>query len=86
MIALLQVMPFHPRAIFVGCIFRAEADEYSGVKAITFPVRSRSVLGFGRKGDRNPGTAVEKSVATLDTKSRYLASERSWRCQQKECP
>jgi hypothetical protein len=51
-----------------------EADQRSGVKAITLPVRSRSVLGFGRKGDRNPGTAVEKCVATLDTNSRYLAS------------
>jgi hypothetical protein len=46
------------------------------VKAITFPVRSRSVLGFGQKGDRDPGTAVEKSVAKLDTNGRYLAFSR----------
>jgi hypothetical protein len=44
------------------------------------------VLGFGRKSDRNPGIAVEKFVATLDTNSRYLASERRWKCLQKECP
>jgi hypothetical protein len=49
-----------------------EADQYSGVKAITVPVRSRSMIGLDRKGDRHAGTAVEKSVATLDTNSRLL--------------
>jgi hypothetical protein len=51
-----------------------EADQRSGVMSSTLPVRSRSVLGFSRKGDRNPGTAVEKSLATLDTNSRYFTS------------
>ena len=37
-------------------------DQRSGVKAITFPGRRRSVLGFGRKGDRNPGQAAEKRL------------------------
>jgi integrase len=59
------------RVIMPHVIGEKECDRWcSGVKAITFPVRSRSVLGFGRKGDRNPGTAVEKSVATLDIKQR----------------
>jgi hypothetical protein len=44
------------------------------------------LAGLGRNGDRNPGTAVEKSVATLDTYIGYFASERRWRCPQNECP
>jgi hypothetical protein len=34
------------------------------------------MIGLDRKGDRHAGTAVEKSVATLDTNGRYFASER----------
>jgi hypothetical protein len=44
------------------------------------------MIGLDRKGDRHAGTAVEKSGATLDTNTRYFASERRWKCLQKECP
>jgi hypothetical protein len=56
------------------------------VKAITVPVRSRSMIALDRKGERHAEIAMEKSVATLDTNSRYFASERRWQCVQKECP
>jgi hypothetical protein len=44
------------------------------------------MIALDRKGERHAEIAMEKSVATLDTNSRYFASERRWQCVQKECP
>src|SRR5579885_3123846 len=68
--------------------FRTDSDHCSGLKAITVPGPSRSLIGDGRNRDRDASESpVEKSLAALDTKERVAwSSERRSRCPESECP